>query len=115
MQHLRVIAALLSLVVLSPGAGGAETPPQSKQESSSGITHSLLALGGETYILNADGSTAWTYPANTRDGFVLPNGNILLALTKSKDYPGGGAVEITRDGKTIWSFKGTQSEVNTVQ
>lgn len=89
--------------------------PVATQESATGITHSFLALGNETYILKSDGTIAWTYPANTRDGYVLPNGNILLALSKTKDLPGGGAIEITRDGKTVWQFKGTQSEVNTVQ
>jgi hypothetical protein len=108
-----IIAFLLSLG-FSQGAFAAEAPA-AKQESPTGITHSLLALGGETYILNADGAVAWTYPANTRDGFVLRNGNILLAVSKTKELPGGGAIEITRDGKTVWSFKGTQSEVNTVQ
>src|SRR5204863_8701173 len=61
------------------------------------------------------GRITWKDPRNTRDGFVLPNGNILLALSQSKDLPGGGAVEITREGKTVFEFKGTQSEVNTVQ
>ncbi|QOV92306.1 hypothetical protein IPV69_01760 [Humisphaera borealis] len=89
--------------------------PTAKQESPTGITHALLALGNATYILNADGKIAWTYPAGTRDGFVLPDGNILLALSKNKDYPSGGAIEVTRDGKVVWSFKGSQAEVNTVQ
>lgn len=79
------------------------------------ITHSFLALGGETYILDDAGKPTWTYPRNTRDGFLLPSGNLLLAVTKGKDYPGGGAVELTRDGKTLFEYKGTQSEVNTVQ
>jgi outer membrane protein assembly factor BamB len=46
---------------------------------------------------------------------VLPNGHYLLAITRSKDFPGGGAVELLPDGKVIWQYKGTQSEVNTVQ
>ena len=91
-----------------------EAPP-SRQVSDSGITHSFLALGAETYIADDTGAVVWSYPANTRDGFVLPSGNVLLALTKSPDLPGGGAVEVTRDGKTVFRFKGTQSEVNTVQ
>ena len=35
------------------------------------------------------GKTVWQYPHASRDGWVLANGNILLALGKSKDYPGG--------------------------
>jgi len=46
---------------------------------------------------------------------VLPNGNILLAISNGDDYPGGAVLELTRDGKTIFEFKGTKSEVNTAQ
>jgi hypothetical protein len=45
---------------------------------------------------------------------VLPNGNVLLAKSPAENY-GGGVVEVTRAGKTVFEYKGTQSEVNTVQ
>ena len=77
------------------------------------ITHSFLATGGETYILDGEGKVMWSYPKSTRDGWVLPNGNVLLALSKAND--GGSVVEVTREGKTVFEFKGTQSEVNTAQ
>jgi hypothetical protein len=89
--------------------------PAGTQESPLGIRHSFLALGAETYIIHADGAISWTYPANTRDGWVLPNGHLLLALTKSGELPGGGAIELSPDGKVVWQYKGSQSEVNTVQ
>jgi hypothetical protein len=79
------------------------------------ITHSFLACGTETYILDGSGKVTWRYPRGSRDGWVLPNGNVLLALSKSNDYPRGAAVEVTRDGKIVLEVKGTQSEVNTVQ
>src|SRR5471030_726687 len=79
------------------------------------ITHTFFIAGGETAILSGDGKELWKYPAATRDGFVLPNGNLLLALSKNKDYPGGAVVEVTRDNKVVFEFKGTQSEVNTAQ
>ena len=79
------------------------------------ITHSFLSLGAETRIIGADGSVVWSHPAATRDGFVLPNGNLLLALSKNAEYPGGAVVEVTRDHKIVFAFKGTQSEVNTAQ
>ena len=66
-----------------------------RQESSTGITHSFLAFGAETYLLSADNKVLWSDSRNTRDGFLLPSGNLLLTITKSKEYPGGGAVEIT--------------------
>ena len=79
------------------------------------ITHTFFIAGGETAILDNDGKPLWTYPAATRDGFVLPNGNLLLTLSKNKDYPGGAVVEVTRENKVVFEYKGTQSEVNTAQ
>lgn len=79
------------------------------------IKHGFLATGGETYIADDAGKTTWSYPASTRDGWVLDSGNVLLALSKSKKYPGGAVVEVDREGKVLFEFKGTQSEVNTVQ
>ena len=80
------------------------------------IKHSFLATGGETRIVDGEGKTVWKYPASTRDGCVLPNGNLLLAVSKNKaDYPGGAVVELTRDLKKVFEFKGSQSEVNTAQ
>src|SRR5258708_2884917 len=79
------------------------------------ITHAFLATGAATYIRDGNGKIVWTYPHATRDGWVLPNGNVLLALANSAKYPRGGAIEVARDGKIVFDFKGTQTEVNTVQ
>jgi hypothetical protein len=79
------------------------------------ITHSFLATGAETYIRSGDGRILWRYPGSTRDGWVLPSGNILLAVSKGGEYPGGAVLELTREGKKVFEFKGTQSEVNTAQ
>src|SRR4051812_42134642 len=85
------------------------------QQSPSGITHSFLATGGETYIMSGDGKITWRYPASSRDGWVLPSGDVLLAASKSKDYPGGAIVVLDKDNKVLFEFKGAQSEVNSVQ
>lgn len=90
------------------GAIGAAEPAPS-------ITHAFLATGGESYIRDGQGKITWRFPQGSRDGWVLPNGHVLLALNKSEEYPGGGAAEIDRDGKVVFAWKGTQSEVNTVQ
>ncbi len=97
---------LLALCVLS--CLGADEPK-------SKITHSFLATGGETFLVDGSGKTVWHYPQSSRDGWVLPNGNVLLALSKSKDRPGGSVVEVTRDNNVVFEFAGTQSEVNTAQ
>jgi hypothetical protein len=75
------------------------------------ITHSFLATGSETRIISGDGKVIWDYPRGTRDGWVLPNGNVLLALSGTP----GGVVEVTRDKQVVFEYKGTQAEVDTVQ
>ena len=85
------------------------------QESPPPITHAFLATGTATYLRDGAGKVAWSYPHGSRDGWVLPSGNVLLALSGDKKNPGGSAVEVTKDGKVVFEFKGTQAEVNTVQ
>ena len=76
------------------------------------ITHSFLACGKNTYIMEEDGERGWTYPASTRDGYVLDDGTIILTLSKSRKHRGGAVVKISPDGKETLVWKGTQSEVN---
>lgn len=106
MFRVSIMFALLILLTgqLSPSSLAAEE-----------ITHSFLACGSETYIMEADGQHSWSYPHSTRDGYGLDDGTILLTLSKSKSHPGGAVVEVTRDGteKLIW--EGTQAEVNSAQ
>lgn len=102
-----LLGGIITLVTLLATSHAGEQPKP--------ITHAFLATGGATYIRDGDGKIAWQYPLASRDGWVLPNGNILLALAKNKQFPGGGAIEVTRDGKVTFEFKGTQSEVNTVE
>lgn len=79
------------------------------------IRHAFLASGSETFITDESGKVTWKYPHSSRDGWVLDDGHVLLALSKSKTYPGGAVAEVDKDGKVVFEFKGTQSEVNTVQ
>jgi hypothetical protein len=51
---------------------------------------------------------------------VLPDGNVLLAISKGPKSPGGAAVEIRRGGsggadEVVWRYEGTQAEVNSIQ
>lgn len=101
---------LLTLAVLLPGP-----TPQCLRADAERITHSFLQTGAETRIVSGDGRVLWRHPKSTRDGWVLPGGNLLLTLSKDKDYPGGAVVEVTRDHRVVFEFKGTQSEVNTSQ
>lgn len=79
------------------------------------VQHSFLATGRETFIVNNQGEEIWSYPHSSRDGWVLENGHILLALSKSQVYPSGAFVKVDREGKKLLEVLGTQSEVNTVQ
>ena len=99
----RVLSLVLGLLILSPTIRGAD------------IRHAFLATGGQTFILDESGKEIWSYPEATRDGWVLPSGNILLAVGKGKKYPGGAVVEVDRKGSVVFVFPGTQSEVNTIQ
>src|SRR4051812_20524467 len=71
------------------------------------VRHAFLATGGETFIADADGTATWSYPHPSRDGWVLEDGHVLLALSKSRTSPGGAAVEVDLDGKVVFEFKGT--------
>lgn len=75
----------------------------------------FLACGKKTYIMEADGKPSWTYPASTRDGYVLEDGTVILTLSKSKRYSGGAVIQISPDGNEKLIWKGTQSEVNSAQ
>ena len=95
--------ALIALLIFSTSAIAQET------------THSFLACGKNTYVKKADGTKSWTYPAATRDGYVLGDGTIILTLSKSKRYKGGAVVKICPDKTETLLWKGTQSEVNSAQ
>jgi hypothetical protein len=99
------VAVLFAIPILFISVVRADDPAK--------ITHSFLATGGETYLQDSEGKVTWSFPKSTRDGWVLPNGNLLLAVSKSND--GGSVVEVTREGKIVFEFKGTQAEINTVQ
>ncbi|MEM0925810.1 MAG: hypothetical protein AAGJ83_07215 [Planctomycetota bacterium] len=98
------IAATLSAVSLLPASSVAQE-----------TTHRFLACGKNTYIMEADGTKSWTFPASTRDGYVLSDGSILLTLSKSKTYKGGAVIKIAPDRSETLLWKGTQSEVNSAQ
>jgi hypothetical protein len=61
-------SVLCSLMVVE---GRAAEPPV--------IRHSYLVLGQKTAIIDEEGKVAWEYEGSSRDGFVLPDGRVLLA------------------------------------
>lgn len=104
---MRAVPALLAALVAASASADA-------------VKHRFLAFGAQTRIVEEDGSTSWTYPEGSRDGQMLANGHVLLALSKSPGRPHGAVVEVVPDpsgkgGRTVFEFAGTQGEVNTAQ
>ena len=82
------------------------------------VKHSFLGVGkaNRTVIVGEDGKVKWRVDRPASDGWVQANGNVLLALYGTKEFPTGGVVEIDRDTKEIlFAYKGQQKEVSTVQ
>ena len=87
-------------------------------EKKAAITHSFLGVGkaNRVVIVGEDGEVRWRFDMPASDGWVLANGNVLLALYGTKGYPNGGVVEVERESKKIlWSYKGQQKEISTAQ
>jgi hypothetical protein len=106
-QFLKTAAALLALSTSTIFA-----------EKKAAITHSFLGVGkaNRVVIVGEDGKVQWRFDMPASDGWVLPNGNVLLALYGTKDFPNGGVVEVERKTKKIvWSYKGQQKEISTAQ
>lgn len=101
---------LICLATL-PVIGSLVPGPVSNAVRAEETTHTFLACGSNTYIMGVDGKPTWTYPASTRDGFVMEDGTVILTLSKTKGS-GGSVVRITPDGDETTIWKGTQSEVN---
>jgi hypothetical protein len=102
---------LISAFIVASAAGLTAADPAA-------ITHSMLITGGKTYVIEGasgdTGNVTWRYPHPTREGWVLPNGNIVLAVSRCGPFPKGGAVEVARDQTVVWSYQGTQNEVNSI-
>ncbi len=76
------------------------------------IRHSFFIAGPSfTGIIDEDGKEEWdSGKAAARDGYVLPNGNILIAWTDE-------AKEFQRDKKVVWSYKKSpeSNELGTIE
>ena len=68
-----------------------------RQLSSEGIRHSILICGKRTQLINEKSEVVWQVNEHSRDGSVLPNGNILFSANNV-------AKEMTRDMKVVWRY-----------
>src|ERR1051325_3342340 len=100
----KIVLPLLVLVACASASRSAEPQPVSA------IRHSYLVLGGKTAIIGEDGQAQWEYAGGSRDGFVLPNGNALIAYSDRVE-------EITRDKQVVFTYKRSKenSEIGTTQ
>lgn len=74
------------------------------------IRHSYLVLGGKTAIVAEDGSVSWEYRGGSRDGFVLPGGNVLVAWSDRVE-------EVTPAKQVVFSYVRSpeNAEIGTTQ
>ena len=106
-QFLKTVVALLALTTTTLFA-----------EKKAAITHSFLGVGkaNRVVIVGEDSKVKWRFDMPASDGWVLPNGNVLLALYGTKGFPNGGVVEVDRKtNKIVWAYKGQQKEISTAQ
>jgi hypothetical protein len=92
----RITICLLATAAL--GAFQAHAEPFGEQRSESGITHSFLITGSITAIVDEQCDVVWQVSGASRDGFVLPSGNVLVSH-------GNEAKEYTRDGKVVFHYQ----------
>ena len=62
--------------------------------------------GAETYIAAATARSAGRTPPTRGTAGSCPAATSCWRVSKSKEYPGGGAVEVTRDGKVVFELQG---------
>ncbi len=99
---------LLSCFVLMGVAGARAT--EDPKTPAPALRHSFLTMGSKTAIVSEDGKIEWEYTPGTRDGFVLPTGNVLLAFADRVE-------EVTREKKIVFSYKidPSNQEIGTTQ
>ncbi len=103
-----LFALLLVGLVNGRGAPGAE------ESSAALIKHSYLVLGGRTAIISEAGEAVWEHRGGSRDGFVLPDGNVLIAYADRVE-------EVRREsnegGEVVFSYRrsAANSEISTAQ
>lgn len=70
-----------------------------QQFSQSGIRHTFLVTGPITAIFNENSQAVWSVNKSSRDGTVLPGGNLLICHNKSViEYEKGST-------KAVWSYQ----------
>ena len=106
---MKVINALcVSLLLASIGA--TQTAKAAEEAATNSIHHSYLVMGSKTAIIGEDGVVNFEYRGGARDGFILPNGNLLIAYSDVLE-------EVTPKKEVILSYKLSKEnkEIGTTQ
>ncbi|MEM9160419.1 MAG: c-type cytochrome domain-containing protein [Verrucomicrobiota bacterium] len=70
-----------------------------EQVSETGIRHSFIVFGQITVLFDENSEALWVGPRGSRDGEVLPNGNILVSAANFAREYAKGSHEI------VWSYR----------
>jgi len=69
-----------------------------RQVSTSGVRHSFLVTGSTTALYDENSQVIWEVPGRSHDGYVLPNGNILVSdNVVAREYRKGTT-------EVVWSY-----------
>ena len=82
------------------------------------VDHSFIGVGKKTgiVIVGEGGEVEWEHKLPASDAWLLENGNVLAAVYPTRGFPKGGVAEINRETKEVlWSYKGQQKEISTVE
>ena len=92
-QFLKTVTALLALSTLTMFA-----------EKKAAITHSFLGVGkaNRVVIVGEEGKVQWRFDMPASDGWVLPGGNVLLAVYPTREFPKGGVAEVDYARAMYW-------------
>lgn len=87
-----------------------DVAPPARSAPQDSLAHSYLVMGAKTAIIREDASVEFEYDGGTRDGWLLPSGNLLLAFADR-------VVEITREKKIVLSYTLSRdnAEIGTTQ
>lgn len=91
-------------------------PTQLSADEGTNIRHSFLGVGkaNQVVMIGEDNSLQWRYEQPASDGWMLENGNVLLALYPSQDFPKGGVVEVVpKTNEVRFKYQGQQGEIST--
>jgi hypothetical protein len=100
-----MLTFVLSLWLMCPGV--AQEPAKSETPA---IRHSYIVFGNRTAIISEQGEIEWEHTGGSRDGFVLPNGNVLIAWSNRVQ-------EVTREKQVVfsWTLSPENREIGTAQ